>query len=138
MSAEHQGSALQQERLMEVFRATGEGRAVPEPPPPQGLPASPMRNLLLPLPQIPRQSRARAGAIHWPDYSQVTSSEAIQVVGRVGDQPLYSSEGIMPDCLGTWIADSDTGVHRLQTEELTKGMQTFAKYPQLLKRFEIF
>jgi hypothetical protein len=120
MSAEQQGSALQQERLVEVFLAVGEGRAMPEPPPPQGLPARPMRNLLLPINKIPRQSRAPQKTVYWPANSSMPI-ESPQVVGRVGDQPLYSSEGVMPDHLGAWIADSDTGVHRLQTDELAKG-----------------
>ena len=120
MSAEQQGSALQQERLVEVFVIPGEGRAIPDPPPAQGLPARPMRNLLLPLHQIPPRSRAPPKAIlQLPSPSPEPGG--LQVVGWVHDQPLYSSDGVMPDCVGAWIMDTDTGVHRLQTEELAKG-----------------
>ena len=120
ISAEQHGSALRQERLMEVFVKSGEGRALPDPPSPQGLPARPMRNLLLPLHQIPRNSRASPKTIQL-SLTPAPDTPTLHVVGSVWDHPLYSSEGVMPDCVGAWISDADSGVHRLQTEELAKG-----------------
>jgi hypothetical protein len=121
VNATQQGSALQQERLVEVFLMAGEGRALPEPPPMQGLPARPMKNLLLPVNKVPRKSRPSPSGIQWFPHQQPSALTTLQVVGTVYEEPLYSSEGVMPDRLGAWIADSDTGIHGLQTEELAKG-----------------
>jgi hypothetical protein len=120
VSAEQHGSALQQDRLIEVFITPGAGRMIPEPPKAQGLPARPMRNLLLPIHKIPPLSRPPARSVRWENVP--TPAVAIlQVVGTVRNQALYSSAGVMPDRLDAWVADDDTGVHQLQPEELAKG-----------------
>jgi hypothetical protein len=120
VSAEQQGSALRQERLIEVFLTPGEGRALPEPPPAQPLPARPMKNLLLPVHMIPPRSRAPAQAVHQDEVPEPPTT-TLHVIGTVRGQLLHSSEGIMPDHIGAWISDVDTGIHQLQAEELAKG-----------------
>jgi hypothetical protein len=115
INAGQQGSALQQERLVEVCIAGSEGRAMPVAPPHQGLPARPMKNLLLPPGTIPRRSLAPPKAISWLTEAG-PPDDGLLIVGHVGRQPLHSSTGCMPDELGAWIADSDTGVRRLLLE----------------------
>jgi hypothetical protein len=122
-----QGSALQQERLIEVCIDGSKGRAMPVAPPHQGLPVQPMKNLLLPPGTIPCQSMATPKLISWLTEAG-PPKDGLLIVGLVGRQPLHSSTGCMPDELGAWIADSDTGVRRLQAEELVKGKEIPSKW----------
>lgn len=122
MSAEQQGSALQQERLVEVFLASGGNvRGLPDAPLAQCLPPRSMKNMLLPPGKIPRQSMARSRPAMVKRGDVGTSEDGLQMIGHLQQEPVYSSEGCMPDQLRAWISDSDTGTHRLQGEELAKG-----------------
>lgn len=119
VSATEQGSAFQQERLMEIFLANSAGRTLPTAPPQQGLPPRAMRNLLMPF-GVPRHAWAPTVAIQrYP--SPLLSEEGWQIVGTIGENYIYGPEGVMPDHIGSWISDGDKGVRRLQASEFAKG-----------------
>jgi hypothetical protein len=119
MSSTEYGGALHQERLVEVFLARTDGRDLPSTPAPQALPPRAMQNLLAPY-GIPTKDWARRPTIQW--YPEVAiSEEGFHLVGSIREQPIYSSQGIMPEHIGSWIADGEKGVRRLQSAEVAKG-----------------
>jgi hypothetical protein len=118
VSATEQGSAFQQERLVEVFLANTAGRTLPTAPLPQGLPPRAMRNLLQPF-GIPKCAWAPSRAIRRHPIP-FTSEEGWQIIGTIGENSIYGSDGVMPDHPGSWIA-YDKGVRRLQPTEFAKG-----------------
>jgi hypothetical protein len=42
-------------------------------------------------------------------------------VGSIREQPIYSSQGTMPEHIGSWIAEGKKGERRLQSAEVAKG-----------------
>lgn len=119
VSATEQGGALHQERLIEVFLANTVNRTLPTSPAPQGLPPRAMRNLLLPF-GIPKPAWAPCKSVKRYPVPFI-SEEGWHIIGTIGEHPIYGSEGIMPDFLGSWIGDGDKGVRRLQASELAKA-----------------
>jgi hypothetical protein len=119
VNAQEQGSALHQERLVEVFIANSTGRPLPASPVSQGLPTRSMQNLLIPF-GVPSSEWAPRAAIQWYPQRQI-SEEGFQVLGHLKHRPIYGTEGCMPDEIGSWIADGTKGVRRLQVMEVAKG-----------------
>lgn len=119
VNAQEQGSALHQERLVEVFIANPTGRILPTSPAPQGLPTRAMQNLLIPF-GVPSSEWAPRKAIQWLAHPHV-SEEGFHVLGHIKNKPIYGTEGCMPEEIGSWIADGLKGVRRLQIMEVAKG-----------------
>lgn len=119
VSATEQGSAFQQERLVEVFLANTAGRDLPMAPSHQGLPPRAMRNLLQPF-GVPKGAWAPSKAVR-KHPTPFVSEEGWQIMGTIGEHSIYGADGVMPDHIGSWIADGDKGVRRLQVAEFAKG-----------------
>jgi hypothetical protein len=117
LKAEDYGAALVQERVaMVYFLDLKKGRkGLPAKPRPMGLPARAMRNLLMPV-GVPRKAYCfeTEGVLEGKRFLPCL------VQSHTNTQPIYESEGPMPDRPHVWIR-SDRGVRRLQHEELGKG-----------------
>ena len=118
LEGHHQGGALEQERLVEVYLILRPKDLAPSRPRAQGLPPRPMQNLLLPNALVPIREWAPRHLAMIPCSSP--SERAIKSQYTLKDRPVYLPEGCMPDRLGCWV-DTERGPRRIQPSELAKA-----------------
>jgi len=112
-----QGGAIDQEVIANVHIMGGPTVVLPVYPLPQGLPARPMQNLLLPC-GIPKRDWAPHQLVELLEHPETVGPTLIS--GYLQERPIFHPRGCMPDSLDGWD-DTERGIRWLQSNKLGKG-----------------
>jgi hypothetical protein len=116
MEAWKYGAALNQVRLVTVFRKSDSHHTTMGAPLPINLPVQSMSNLLMPV-GVPQKARNRRPVQRLPS-KRTLGPEVIG--GYIDGKRVYQVEGAMPDRVGSWI-EHPSEIRRLQHQELAKA-----------------
>ena len=134
LDAGTQGGAIDQEVVADVYVMGGPTAVLPVCPLPQGLPARPMQNLLLPC-GIPKRDWAPHQLVELLEQPEAVGPTLIS--GYLQERPIFHPHGCMPDSLDCWV-ETDRGIRRLQSNELSKGKglpsEWMSKHTQLPRK----